>query len=163
MKKETKESPGHVEIDLTPMIDVVFNLVIFFMLITDMAQKEIEDLELPWSAAAKPDAPESNDRRVIVNISKAPGFSAADPRIEIRVKGVVYQLERLRELLFKHAEVDREDLETGASGISVLIRCDADIRWREVQWVMQACSTPPVSIYKVEFATRKPREEGEGG
>ena len=40
--KSRREAP---DINLTPLIDVVFLLLIFFMIVTDMTRKEIEELE----------------------------------------------------------------------------------------------------------------------
>ena len=34
-----------MDLDMTPMIDVVFLLIIFFMIITDLTQQELEDLQ----------------------------------------------------------------------------------------------------------------------
>ena len=33
-----------IALNMTPMIDVVFNLIVFFMLVTDMTQKELEEI-----------------------------------------------------------------------------------------------------------------------
>ncbi|MHC5073156.1 MAG: ExbD/TolR family protein, partial [Planctomycetota bacterium] len=35
------------EMDMTPMIDCVFLLMIFFVLVIDLSQKDLEDLILP--------------------------------------------------------------------------------------------------------------------
>ena len=40
---------------MTPMIDIVFNLVIFFLIVTDLTQKELENLVLPNAQKAKED------------------------------------------------------------------------------------------------------------
>ena len=145
-----------VELNMTPMIDVVFNLIIFFMIVTDMTQKELEQLTLPNSSEAMEDSGEE-DRRVIINIvKKHPKTFEVDKEVEIFIKKVPYDLDKLKEHLFVHADVKR-DLEhpSQPSEIFCLIRCDQDIRWREVQWVMQACADPAVRIYKLQFATRK--------
>ena len=39
-----------MEMNMTPMIDVVFLLIIFFMIITDMTQQDLEELTLPMAA-----------------------------------------------------------------------------------------------------------------
>jgi biopolymer transport protein ExbD len=146
-----------VELNMTPMIDVVFNLIIFFMIVTDMTQKELEQLTLPKSSEAVEDTGDESERRVIINIvKKNPETFAQDKEVEIYIKKVQYDLDRLKEHLFVHAETKR-DLEhpSQPSEIFCLIRCDQDIRWREVQWVMQACADPAVRIYKLQFATRK--------
>ena len=58
------------ELNMTPMIDVVFNLLIFFMIVTDMTSKELEKLVLPMSTQAVEDTGDENERRVIINIRK---------------------------------------------------------------------------------------------
>ena len=43
-----KGSPNtEIEIDMTPMIDLTFLLIIFFIIVNDMSQKQLEDLKLP--------------------------------------------------------------------------------------------------------------------
>ncbi len=39
----SKHQFDELEMNMTPMIDVVFLLIIFFMLITDMTQQDLED------------------------------------------------------------------------------------------------------------------------
>jgi biopolymer transport protein ExbD len=145
---------------MTPMIDVVFNLIIFFMIVTDMSQKELEQLILPKSTQAVEDNG-VEDRRVIINITKKNMETFdQDHEVDIKIKGKDYDLDRLKEELFVHADSFR-DMEDPAqpSEIFCLIRCDRDIRWREVQWVMQACADPAVRIYKLQFATSEMKVE----
>ena len=61
--------------------------------------------------------------------------------------------------LLERAETKRETVAPYGSEIFVLIRCDQDVRWREVQWVMQACADPEVRIYKLQFATMELDED----
>jgi biopolymer transport protein ExbD len=44
--------PEQLKIDMTPMIDVVFQLIIFFMLIMDMSKAQLEVLVLPSAKKA---------------------------------------------------------------------------------------------------------------
>ena len=160
-KKKVGSSAEDLELNMTPMIDIVFNLLIFFMIVTDMTRKEIEELELPWSNHAVEDKDNDPDSRVILNIVKADKktFDRTGD-VFIKLKGEKYDLERLKEELFKHAEKKRDfDHPAQPSEIFVLIRCDKDIRWREVQWVMQACADPAVRIYKLQFATSTPPDQ----
>jgi biopolymer transport protein ExbD len=146
---------------MTPMIDVVFNLIIFFMIVTDMSQKELEELVLPKSTQAEEDNGDETERRVIINISKKNKETFnEDHEVDIKIKGKDYDLDRLKEELFVHADSNR-DMEDPAqpSEIFCLIRCDKDVRWREVQWVMQACADPAVRIYKLQFATSEMKVE----
>ena len=41
-----------VTFDMTPMIDVTFQLIIFFMLSMDMSQLELENLNMPTASEA---------------------------------------------------------------------------------------------------------------
>ena len=154
-KKKKATDASDVELNMTPMIDVVFNLIIFFMIVTDMSQKELELLKLPRSSEAMEDSGDEKERRVIINIVKSKTFKQ-DKQVKIFIRKIEYDLDKLKEHLFIHADTQRDmDHPSQPSEIFVLIRCDQDIRWREVQWVMQACADPAVRIYKLQFATRK--------
>ena len=146
------DDTSDVELNLTPMIDVVFNLIVFFMLISDLASKELDAVTLPRAEKSTPDVPE-DDLRVIVNVGKAEGWAGSGD-VRIRVGGRELTLGALRDLLVRRAEMDRAT-PLGPSEVPVLIRCDADVRWREVQWVIQACAERPARIYKIQFATAK--------
>ena len=41
------------QLDLTPMIDIVFNLIIFFMLVSELSNLELEQLRLPFAGEAE--------------------------------------------------------------------------------------------------------------
>jgi biopolymer transport protein ExbD len=150
-----------LELNLTPMIDVVFNLVVFFMIVIDMSQKELEVLTLPFSAKAIPDKGKEDELRVIVNLEIDAPLKDQDlypeindGRVKIKIKGREYDLTSLKKEMFDHAERKRDLTDPNEpSEIYVLIRCDKRIRWREVQWIMQACADPAVRIYKLQFAT----------
>ena len=160
-----------LELNMTPMIDVVFNLIIFFMLVTDLTKKELEPMTLPWAEAAQPDKGDEEDR-VIVNVTKnidnVSGAGIDDKLrnwnlrdgVKIHVKGVPYTLDTLKDVLFRHAEREREtDHPANPAAVHLLVRADQDIPWREVQWVMQVAADPEVRIYKLQFATAKPKGE----
>jgi len=66
--QKEKTSPTYeLDVNLTPMIDVVFNLIIFFMVITDMTQQDLEYLILPKADEAEED-PGDDPERLIVNV-----------------------------------------------------------------------------------------------
>ena len=54
--------------DMTPMIDCVFQLLIFFMLATDMSQKELEALIPPTAKFAEEVKTEQVSTRLVANI-----------------------------------------------------------------------------------------------
>ena len=50
------------KMDMTPMIDCVFLLMIFFVLVIDLSQQELEDLILPKAEKTVPDDSPGPDR-----------------------------------------------------------------------------------------------------
>ena len=53
--------------NLIPMIDIMFLLLLFFMLGADMGQRELEEVRLPKAAEVKIDKPEEKDGRLTIN------------------------------------------------------------------------------------------------
>ncbi len=47
MRSVRSLEPAHVSANLTPMIDVVFLLVIFFMLVAQISRTQLGDLDPP--------------------------------------------------------------------------------------------------------------------
>jgi len=55
MRIKIPESDSHIHLDFVPMVDTLFNLVIFFLLATTIKQAEREmQIALPHAAAAAP-------------------------------------------------------------------------------------------------------------
>ncbi len=58
--------------NLTPMVDVIFNLLVFFMLATTFAERErLLDLELPFASATNTRQPEP--RELVINVARDGG------------------------------------------------------------------------------------------
>ena len=69
LARRRRPSPAALRMNMTPMIDIVFQLIIFFMIVIDMSQKDLEALELPMSKTAVEDEPEEG--RLYVNINRS--------------------------------------------------------------------------------------------
>ena len=54
------------EVDMTPMIDLTFLLIIFFIIVNDMSKKDLEELKLPVAKMAGHDEPPKT--RPILNV-----------------------------------------------------------------------------------------------
>lgn len=57
-----------VAANLVPMIDIMFLLLLFFMLNADMSQRDLEDIKPPVANKADQDKPEENSTRITVNV-----------------------------------------------------------------------------------------------
>lgn len=118
-------------INLTPMIDVVFLLLIFFLAATTFAREEVElDLRLP---EAKTGQPSGAGRQLIVNV-------LADGRLS--VDGREVSMEALRQKLTAAGQRDHDQ--------AVLVRGDKQAQFGVGLQVLDACRL--AKIQKVDFA-----------
>ena len=152
MKLAKNDPRTEMEVDMTPMIDVVFLLIIFFMIITDMTQKELEDLELPKAENAVADKPNPDEFRPIINI-KIDGT--------IWVKRQLYydpenddQYVKLRQWLSDVAKRMKTDKWQGIDlpDEPLLIRADMNTPFKYIQKVMEQCGVKDIQIWKVQLA-----------
>ena len=119
-------------LSLTPLIDVVFLLLIFFLVATKFAEEEREmNVRLPDASEAMPLT--SKPRELFVNI-------AADGSYFVSAKTVT--LDELQPVL-KTAHVNNP------GRASVIIRADQRCRWKYVVAVMNACQKAKIQDYRV--------------
>ncbi|MCB9914311.1 MAG: biopolymer transporter ExbD [Planctomycetes bacterium] len=150
-----------MELDMTSMIDVVFLLIIFFMVITDMTQADLEELQLPVAENAVADKPDPNEWRPIVNIK-------IDGSILVK-RELLYDPEnpddykQLREYLNTVAKRMKPDKDNPAlPGEALLIRADMNTPFKYVQKVMEQCGYKGIQIWKIQFAAaEEPEENGQ--
>ena len=62
------DAQTEMEMNMTPMIDVVFLLIIFFMIITDLTQQDLEELKLPVAMQCVADEPDPDVVRPVINL-----------------------------------------------------------------------------------------------
>lgn len=181
MAKERRQRGARDEeevgFNMTPMIDVVFNLIIFFMVITDMTQKDLEYLILPKAQLALEDKGEQKDR-LIVNIVN-PRLKDMQGRVDPNKPPIFYRgrqvasIKDLRARLRRDANpMLRENQErVGPDGEPMaplghiagepvypsnkplLVRCDQGQIFGWVQVVMQAVSFMPGQTRSEQLTT----------
>ena len=129
--------PKDVSMQMTSMIDIVFLLNIFFMLVNDMTTLQVESLTLPIAYKATEDKNPPKGR-IVVNVL---------PSGDVRINAVSYKREALEAFLARQA-VAHPDAD-GLSTLSLKIRADADVQYKYVQEVMMACMK--ARIWRVSF------------
>ncbi len=139
LKTQQDEQP---QLNLTPMIDVVFLLIIFFMVATSFAEIERDiELELPEVAAAK--ALTAAPKQRVVSVRSAG---------QIRLDGEDVTLEQLTQRL----TVARSEYPE----LSVVIRGDASCAFQHVAASLAACKQANISdlgiTVRVAEASRSP-------
>lgn len=131
MRLEADNDDAEFGINLTPMVDVVFLLLIFFLAATTFASEEVAlDLRLP---PAKSGQAGKSDRPLVVNV-------LADGRLH--VDGREVSLEALRQKLQAAGERNAEQ--------AVLVRGDREAQFGLGIQVLDACRL--AKIKKVDFA-----------
>jgi biopolymer transport protein ExbD len=162
--------------NLIPMIDIMFLLLLFFMLGADMGQRELEEVRLPWANAIKEDAGKVGEKsdRFTVNIyhlyEKEVECSAFkdgkvcrdDKHWRIAIKGVDYtDTNKLVSQLKLEAEASSTDptqpvdpTKGRLSERPVMVRADETAPYGQVQKVINACAK--AGIYKIEVGAARP-------
>ncbi|MFH2001158.1 MAG: biopolymer transporter ExbD [Planctomycetota bacterium] len=141
-----KQQNYEMPMNMTPMIDVVFLLIIFFMIVTDLTQQELEDLVLPTADMAMKDE-NPPEKRIIINITR-PGHYV----VKRRDLGVVDDcIPMIKGHLASMVNFFERE-EDGCSKQPVLIRSDKHAEFKYIQKVLQVCGEEGIRIYKVELA-----------
>ena len=122
--------PGSFEANMTPLIDMAFLLIVFFVLVSQVASAEFVQLELPRpgsDAAQRPD----DRQRIVVNVVPARDGGAAGYRLGKREFAPDPQ--GLRELVATLARAMK-----GQPGVEVNIRADRSTAYSWVRPAMDA-------------------------
>lgn len=122
--------------DWTPLIDIVFQLMIFFMCVTEIAKAELESLTLPVARNAIEDV-NAPKNRVIINITYSVSFTKKSVTSDIIISKEPYNdQDKLISFLKGRAS---GGLVEGVSDMTVKIRADHRAEYQKVQQVMVAC------------------------
>jgi biopolymer transport protein ExbD len=146
-----------LKMNMTPMIDVVFNLIIFFMIVTDLTQQELEDLVLPKADMCQKDE-NPEEKRMIININRGGEYV-----VRRKNRGIVDDcINEIRRHLAVQVAGFPTDPKDGASEQPILIRADSETEFKYIQKVMQICGEDGIKIYKIELACSVEEESKSG-
>jgi biopolymer transport protein ExbD len=135
MRAPNSLSRGGVGFNMTPMIDVVFLLIIFFLVSSHLARQEVQlALDLPGAQTSQPTREETDARRLIVNVL---------PDGRAVVGGRTLDGEALRQLI--EYEARRRDVP-----LEVRIRADRLAPYETAEPAMIACAR--AGVWRVTFA-----------
>ncbi len=155
--------------NLVPMIDIMFLLLLFFMLGSDMAAREAVDLMLPKASKIKEDPGTDKDPVTTVNIHRKDDtdmafLPSAGPGREgekwvVSVRGFDFTPDTLKTRLQADADENLEaEIDPGAqkrlSARKLLIRADQGAPYGFIQRVIEVSGG--VGLYKVEVAGANP-------
>ena len=166
MSELQKAAQTTADMDMTPMIDCVFLLMIFFVLIIDLSQTNLEDLILPKAEYQEPDDTPPENRPVINLLQSGAvyykGKMQYDPAVHANdYSGILKMLKLIKQtgnLKMKTENLAGRDVELVDDPI--LLRSDKWTEWHYVGEVMKQCSMPEAAFWKIELAmSEKDKEE----
>ena len=138
---------SNTEIDMTPMIDMTFQLITFFMFVMNFSEAEQDDrIQLPMSQLAKPvDGP--IDKPITLQLTDKGSVIYAGEVIGLSDIGVY--LEREKSIII--------DSGKEPNSATVIVRADADSKTGEVQEIIKICQEKGFE----KFALRAKYDEGQ--
>lgn len=161
-----------VVFDMTPMIDIVFQLIIFFMLITDLANTQLERVTLPKASEVKEDKQPPKDRLVVNLAHILPrGVRCKELKYEegylvrpcqnkdhwkVKIDNKEIKMTELIKILIVEGDLKRArpDDRTSLSERILMVRADAGAPYRMLEKVLTACAR--AKIYKLEIGASQP-------
>ena len=134
MRAVSNLARGSVTFNMTPMIDVVFLLIIFFLVSSNLAQQEMQ-LEVDLPDAASGNQPQEDDtRRIVINVLSAN---------HIQVGTEIVTPKRLADLIRYESH--------GTEGkMEVRIRANRSVPYRAFEPILVACTQ--ANVWNVSFA-----------
>jgi len=132
--KRRKELPG---MNMTPMIDVVFQMIIFFICTSELEKQSIdENVALEWARDAHA-VEKQNPLTVTMNVRKDGTVWISGSRLKMTtLKGV------MENSVARHGH-----------SVPVVIRGDLNVAHQSIREVMDICKS--VGIWKISFAAIK--------
>ena len=141
MRAPSNLSRGTLGFNMTPMIDVVFLLIIFFLVSSHLARQETQlELDLPDAASGQPTG-EDDVRRVVVNV-----LPEVRPEGRIQVGGELMDGPRLTELIGHESQ-------NAAGRLEVRIRSDRRVPYGVIEPILLACAR--AGVWNVTVAVKE--------
>lgn len=150
---------SRTDMDMTPMIDCVFQLIIFFFLVIDLQNQELEPLKLPKAKFAIPDEPPAEQVRPIVNVLQDGEIIYKRRTYYTQQQGENREeLRQLLEFFAKRVMKKKYDdmVKAELPDDPLLIRADKWTEMHHIAKIMETCGHKSVQIWKLELAVGEP-------
>ena len=146
-----KVARKNAQLNLTPMLDLVFQLIVFFLLVTNFSAAQLPDLDPPEPEDSQAQAARDRDR-VIVNV--LPDGETGEARsIHVGLRRLdPQQMGELRRLLEEAR--DRRSDDGGEDMVEVDLRADGRIEYGNIRPIMNAITEAGIS--RINLVARDP-------
>ena len=126
-KTDTKIAEG----DLTPMIDMTFQLIAFFMLVINFSEVEQDQrVQLPASELAKPPS-SPYEQPFTIHLTRNDQYLFGGATLS--------QLSLLESALLKETQIIKRHTSEKIEEVTIIIRADENAKTGQVQEVIQIC------------------------
>ena len=148
-RKSTEEAEG----DLTPMIDMTFQLIAFFMVLVNFTKAEQDArVDLPASKLAKPPEGEQ-EQPLTIQLAKMPGSGPAN--FMALISGEEVEVGRPLEGILMRERRHFGRLGRQPKEVMVIIRAHKDVPTGQVQEIIKMCQQESFERFKL-----RAKEEG---
>jgi biopolymer transport protein ExbD len=163
MKNQPRISQ-HVNPNLIPMIDIMFLLLLFFMLGADMGHRELETVRLPLAKEATRDHTDVLPRRLTINANHKEQVTCPEYKHQMVCRNDAHW-----EIAFRGKNCTEPDVLAKAltdtignrpedlADQRVMIRADAGAPYGLAQRAMNVCAQK--GIFKIEVGAARPRPQ----
>jgi biopolymer transport protein ExbD len=146
MARKSGGGPSNTDIDMTPMIDMTFQLITFFMFVMNFSEAEQDDrIQLPLSQLAKPVEGAMESPITLQLTNKGSVIYAGEM---VAVGDIGTYLEREKTVML--------DAGKEPSAATVIVRADGRSKTGEVQEIIRKCQEKGFE----RFALRAQYDEG---
>ena len=146
MARKAGGSPSSTDIDMTPMIDMTFQLITFFMFVMNFSEAEQDErIQLPLSQLAKP-VEGAMETPITLQLTNSGSIIYAGELVAVRDIGSY--LEREKSVML--------DAGKEPSAATVIVRADGRAKTGEVQDIIRICQDKGFE----RFALRAQYDEG---
>lgn len=130
MKIKKQGKRGIVEGDLTPMIDMTFQLIAFFMVLINFTQAEQDEkVMVPSSEVAKPPEVPFESSLTLQMTKEA----------EVILDGGTFDLNALRPKLIAERQIADASRPGGSEELTIIVRADGRVETGKVQDMIRLC------------------------
>jgi biopolymer transport protein ExbD len=146
MARRAGGEPSTTDIDMTPMIDMTFQLITFFMFVMNFSEAEQDErIQLPLSQLAKP-VEGAMETPITLQLTNSGSIIYAGELVAVRDIGAY--LEREKSVML--------DAGKEPSAATVIVRADGRAKTGEVQDIIRICQEKGFE----RFALRAQYDEG---
>ena len=146
MARRQSDGPSKTDIDMTPMIDMTFQLITFFMFVMNFSEAEQDDrIQLPLSQLAKP-VEGAMESPITLQLTNRGSVIYAGEMVAVSDIGTY--LEREKTVML--------DAGKEPSAATVIVRADGRSKTGEVQEIIRKCQEKGFE----RFALRAQYDEG---